>query len=108
MSGGVAIGRARWLAPEDDSDDLSGAVVLAPTIEPGRVPFLAGAAAIVVERGGELSHVALLARQLSIPAVCAPGIRQQIADGCRVRVDADVGTIEVLDDVPVSVDKASR
>jgi len=75
----------------------AGCIVVASTIDPASVPFLTGAAAFVVEQGGTLSHVAILARQLSIPAVVVERITHLVADGDEIRVDADRGLIELAD-----------
>jgi pyruvate,water dikinase len=71
-----------------------GSVVVASTIDPGTMLLLADAAAFVVEQGGMLSHAAILARQLSIPAVVVERITEFVADGEAIRVDADRGYVE--------------
>jgi pyruvate,water dikinase len=78
----------------------AGAVIVAPTIDPGMTPFLVNAAAIVVEHGGQLSHVALLARQLGIPAVVVPGISGDVDNGDSMCVDADRGLVEIVERRP--------
>jgi len=53
--------------------------------------------AIVTDSGGLLSHPAIVAREYGIPGVV--GTREatdRIADGARVRVDGDAGTVTVL------------
>jgi rifampicin phosphotransferase len=53
--------------------------------------------AIVTDSGGLLSHSAIVAREYGIPGVV--GTREatdRIADGARVRVDGDSGTVTVL------------
>ena len=53
--------------------------------------------AIVTDRGGLLSHSAIVAREYGIPGVV--GTREatnRIADGVRVRVDGDSGEVTVL------------
>jgi pyruvate,water dikinase len=53
--------------------------------------------AIVTDRGGLLSHSAIVAREYGIPGVV--GTREateRIADGQRVRVDGDAGEVVVL------------
>ncbi len=54
--------------------------------------------AIVTERGGPLSHAAIVAREYGIPAIvgCADATRR-IPDGARVRVDGSAGEAVVLD-----------
>jgi rifampicin phosphotransferase len=58
------------------------------------LPMLTG---IVTDRGGVLSHPAIVAREYGIPAVV--GTREAtaaIADGARVEVDGDAGVVRVL------------
>ncbi len=53
--------------------------------------------AIVTDRGGLLSHAAIVSRECGIPAVV--GCREAtalIADGARVRVDGTTGEVRVL------------
>jgi pyruvate,water dikinase len=53
--------------------------------------------AIVTDRGGQLSHAAIVAREYGIPGVV--GTREataRIPDGARVRVDGASGEVHVL------------
>jgi pyruvate,water dikinase len=53
--------------------------------------------AIVTDRGGQLSHAAIVAREYGIPALVGTGnATRTIPDGARVRVDGSTGTVEVL------------
>jgi pyruvate,water dikinase len=53
--------------------------------------------AIVTDRGGQLSHAAIVAREYGIPAlVSTRNATRLIPDGARVRVDSSSGTVEVL------------
>jgi pyruvate,water dikinase len=53
--------------------------------------------AIVTDRGGQLSHAAIVAREYGIPGIVGTGnATQNIADGSRIRVDGAAGTVEVL------------
>ena len=54
--------------------------------------------AIITDSGGALSHAAIISREYGIPGVV--GTRDattRIADGARVRVDGDAGTVTVLE-----------
>ena len=54
--------------------------------------------AIVTDRGGQLSHAAIVARECGIPAVV--GTREATAmfvDGARVRVNGDTGVVELAE-----------
>ena len=53
--------------------------------------------AIVTDRGGQLSHAAIVAREYGIPGVVgARDATARIPDGARVRVDGTRGEVEVL------------
>jgi pyruvate,water dikinase len=53
--------------------------------------------AIVTDRGGQLSHAAIVAREYGIPAVVGTmKATQMIPDGARIRVDGAAGTVEIV------------
>ena len=53
--------------------------------------------AIVTDRGGLLSHAAIVAREYGIPGIVSTrNATQAIPDGARVRVDGSTGTVEIL------------
>ena len=53
--------------------------------------------AIVTDRGGQLSHAAIVAREYGIPAVVGTmRATSLIPDGALVRVDGTAGTVEVV------------
>ena len=55
------------------------------------------AAAIVTDVGAPLSHAAIVARELGIPAVVGCGdATMRLNTGDRVRVDGGRGTVEIL------------
>jgi pyruvate,water dikinase len=83
----------------DDPGDVTGAVlvtqVLAPTLAP-RVPGLAG---LVSETGSSLSHLAIVAREHSVPTVVAvDGALERFPVGSHVLVDGTTGEVRRLDD----------
>lgn len=90
-------------AHESDQDEAR--IVIAADLSPSDLVLLhqQNVAAIVTERGGPLSHTAILARSLDIPAIV--GVRhawQYIADGEQVVVDADSGALLVgLDEAAI-------
>jgi pyruvate,water dikinase len=57
------------------------------------------AGAVVVEEGGLLSHAAVIARELGLPAIIgAGGCMRAIRDGATVEVDPVAGKVRVLAD----------
>jgi rifampicin phosphotransferase len=89
-------GRAfRLLDPAGAPPSLPpGAVLVTPTILPSLAWLLPGAAALVTDFGGALSHGATLAREYGVPAVLGTGrATATLADGEDLLVDADAGRV---------------
>lgn len=82
-----------WPATDAGEASPSGCVVVAEVADSASVLRWQGAAAIVVEQGGRLSHAAATARQIGLPLVVLPGAVQVLPAGGRVRVDADEGRL---------------
>jgi pyruvate,water dikinase len=67
---------------------------VAVTTDASWAPLFMVAGAVVVEEGGPLSHAAIVARELGIPAVLnVPGVAARLRAGDRVTVDGDAGTV---------------
>ena len=84
--------------------DFGGCVIIADDITPADAILLRhqGAAAFVTEFGGPMSHTAILARSLNIPAVVGVhDITRYVHHGETIVVDAETGT--VLSDLDDSV-----
>lgn len=97
-SGGVATGTARIVrGPKDFRRVRPGDVLICHATDPAWTPLFRVAAAVVTETGGVLSHAAIVARELGIPAVLAvPAAVTEIADGSRVTVDGDTGILRIV------------
>jgi rifampicin phosphotransferase len=94
-------GVARTAASADEAIEKlePGDVLVVRATSPAFNAVLAIAGAVVTSHGGALSHAAVLARELGIPAVVgAPGALA-VADGATVTVDPVLGRVTVLDDV---------
>jgi pyruvate,water dikinase len=75
----------------------AGDILVTRQTDPGWAPAFVHIGALVLERGGMLSHGAILAREYGIPTVVGiAGATQYIADGAAVRVDADQGDVHIL------------
>ena len=96
---GVAEGPVCLVHSADDFARFTpGSVLVARTTNPAWTPLFYSAAAVVTESGGPLSHGAVTAREVRIPAVMAVrGALGQLADGVRVRVDGTRGTVTLSD-----------
>ena len=85
------------LSPKDDLS-VNGRVLVTLRTDPGWAPLFPTASGILVERGSTLSHSAILARELGIPAIVGvPDLLKIVQDGERLRLDGGAGTIERLD-----------
>ena len=75
-----------------------GAILVAPYTAVEYVPFMEKAAAIITETGGITSHAAIVSRELEIPCVVGvQDVTKILKDGQRVEVDADQGTVKVIE-----------
>jgi pyruvate,water dikinase len=98
-SPGVAEGRARVILDVDQLGEIEdGEILVAPTTATGWTPVFCKIAAAVLDLGGIMSHAAIVAREYGLPAVVGTGSgTKRIKTGDRVRVDADAGTVTILD-----------
>ena len=95
---GVYEGTARVLqGPEDFNRVREGDVLVTTSTSASINVVLPLLGAIVTDRGGLLSHAAIVAREYGIPGVVGTrDATRVIPDGARVRVDGQTGRVEVL------------
>jgi pyruvate,water dikinase len=73
-------------------------ILVVPYTDSGWAPLLARAGGLIAEVGGRLSHGAIVAREYGIPAVMdIHNATQVLRDGQRVRLDGQLGIVELLD-----------
>jgi pyruvate,water dikinase len=85
------------MSPQDDLS-VNGRILVTLRTDPGWAPLFPTAGGILVERGSTLSHSAILARELGIPAVVGvPNLLKLVSDGDRLKLDGGAGTVERLD-----------
>lgn len=92
-------GRARLAAtPEEALESLEpGDVLVVPCTTPAYNMVLSLAGAVVTAEGGALSHAAVLARELGIPAVVGvPRALHDIPNGSTVEVDPVAGCVRIV------------
>ncbi len=94
-SPGLARGRARVLLSLGEASRLEpGDVLITSTTDPCWTPLFSIAGAVVVEVGGLLSHGAVVAREVGIPAVLGVnGLMAVIRDGEELEVDGSSGCV---------------
>lgn len=98
------VGVVRTAASADEAIEKlePGDILVVRATSPAFNVVLAIAGAVVTSSGGAMSHAAVLARELGIPAVVgAPGALD-IVDGATAVVDPVAGRVTVVDDVAVS------
>ena len=70
-------------------------ILVAKRTDPGWITLLAACRGLLVEQGNLLSHAAIVAREMGLPAVVSlPGVTERLDDGDVVRVDGSAGTVE--------------
>jgi phosphohistidine swiveling domain-containing protein len=95
---GRVVGRARLVRDPLTAKLNAGDIIVAEHTDPSWIMILPLAGALVVERGSLLSHAAIVARELGIPAVvAATGALAWLREGERVEVDGGAGTVRRLD-----------
>ncbi len=97
-SSGIVEGLVRVLSSAVDDEALQpGEVLVTAITNVGWTPLFPRAAAVITDVGAPLSHAAIVARELGIPAVVGCGnATMRLATGDRVRVDGTAGTVEIL------------
>jgi pyruvate,water dikinase len=103
---GVYTGAARIITKATEPIE-PGDILVARTTDPAWTPLFLTAGAIVVEEGGPLSHAAIIARELGLPAVLnVPGLVARIKakgsakDVVFLRVDGGSGVVAILGSDP--------
>ncbi|NTU59943.1 MAG: phosphoenolpyruvate-utilizing protein [Deltaproteobacteria bacterium] len=98
-SPGVAEGIARVILTEDQLSEVKpGDILIAATTSPSWTPVFSFVGGVVVDRGASLSHAAIVGREYGIPVLMNVFVgTQQVKTGQRVRVDANMGALYILD-----------
>lgn len=97
-----AVGRVegivRILATPEDGEKLRpGEILVATTTNVGWTPLFPRVAAVITDVGAPLSHAAIVARELGIPAVVGCGnATQRLKTGNRVIVDGGQGVVHII------------
>lgn len=98
VCGGKVSGRARVLSTVHETCRLqSGDILVTRQTDPGWAPAFVAIGGLVLERGGMLSHGAILAREYGIPTLV--GVAQatlRIPDGAAVTLDGDDGVLGLV------------
>ncbi len=97
-SPGVARGPVRLITDPRNAVLQKGEILVAERTDPGWVLLFPCASGLLVERGSLLSHSAIVARELGIPAVIAVGgVTRWLKDGDVVELDGSSGEVRRLE-----------
>jgi pyruvate,water dikinase len=99
-SGGRATGIARHIdAAGGRPAPGEPAVLVVDALDPRLAPFLPDLVGLVSETGSALSHLAILAREMHVPAVVGvPDARLRFPDGARLLIDGTTGEVRLTDE----------
>jgi pyruvate,water dikinase len=93
-SPGVVRGPVRIVTDPRTADLSDRPIVVARHTDPGWILVFPSALGVLVERGSLLSHAAIVARELGVPAVVSlPGVVGWLRDGDWVEMDGGAGTV---------------
>jgi phosphohistidine swiveling domain-containing protein len=98
-SPGVAEGPARVIMSEDELHLIEdGDILVAASTSPSWTPVFSMIKGVIVDRGASLSHAAIVGREYGIPVIMNvfEGTAK-IKSGQRVKVDANLGVVFILD-----------
>ncbi len=108
LSAGVASGPVRIVTSLTEAGRLGhGYVLVCRSTDPAWTPLFVNAAGLVLECGGALSHGAVVAREMGIPAVVLPDATSLLTEGQRVFVDGHRGSVGTLARAPGQADSAT-
>ena len=94
---GVVRGKACVVRDPKNARLSAGCILVADHTDPGWIMLFPSAIGLLVERGSLLSHSAIVARELGIPAVISiPGLLDWLHDGDEVELDGAAGAVRRL------------
>ncbi|HNY10837.1 MAG TPA: PEP/pyruvate-binding domain-containing protein [Candidatus Wallbacteria bacterium] len=94
---GVVRGKVKVILNPSDDMSLNGEILVAARTDPGWVPLYPSASGLLIERGSILSHSAIVARELGLPAIVGiTNITKRLKTGDEVEMDGAKGTIRIL------------
>jgi pyruvate, water dikinase len=98
-SSGVVEGPARVLMDVNQIGEIrDGEILVCPVTAPSWAPVFGKIKAAVSDIGGSMSHAAIVAREYGLPAVVGTGdATKRIRTGQRIRVDGDLGIVQVIE-----------
>jgi phosphohistidine swiveling domain-containing protein len=97
---GVAPGAASGVVVYADTDDLpedEECILVCESADANVAPLLPFVSGVIAQRGSELSHIAILAREMGIPAVVGHPAAADLAEGATVTMNGSTGEVRIVD-----------
>jgi len=97
-SPGEVEGVVRVVRSMKDAAGLEGEILVTERTDPGWVPLYPSCSGLLIERGSLLSHSAVVARELGLPAIVgiSGGLMEKLKTGDRVRMNGATGEVKIL------------
>jgi pyruvate,water dikinase len=106
---GIVRGPVRIICDPRRAAVASGEIIVAQRTDPGWVMIFPAAAGLLVEHGSLLSHSAIVAREMGLPAVVAlDGLTDWLKDGDWVEMDGGTGIVTKIAPPTPSESEMSR
>lgn len=97
VSSGTIIAEVIVIEDPLETPHISGKILVTKTTDPGWVFLMVSAKGIISEKGSLLSHTAIIARELGVPAVVGvDNITKILKTGDKVKLNGESGIIEIL------------
>ncbi len=94
---GIVHAKVKIVRSVEESSGLENCIMVAERTDPGWVPLFPISKGILVERGSILSHSAIVAREMGIPAIVGiNNLLTTLKDGDEVEMDGSTGIIKVI------------
>ena len=94
---GIVEGVARVITDPKNVQLKEDEIIVAERTDPGWIMLFSTAKGVLVEHGSLLSHVAIVVRELGIPAIVSVNnLTKQVKNGDKIRFNGTTGEIEIL------------
>jgi pyruvate,water dikinase len=98
VGGGSITGRVRVVVNPAAEELEPGEILVCRSTDPGWAALFQLAAGVAVDMGGQMSHGAIVARELGLPCVtCTVDGTRRLRTGDLVRLDGDSGRIVIVE-----------
>ena len=106
---GIVGGLVRVITDPRNAVLEPGTILVAERTDPGWIMLFPSAAGLLVERGSLLSHSAIVAREMCIPAIVSiDGLTQWLKDNDRVELDGSTGMVRKIESTNSAVETPSN